>query len=171
METLTVLLTIWVMNSPTTGEFPAQRPVTWSFDVFFDLRLYICLSKQSWGWWFETPSRPLWRDCDVNEKKMVPQLKWRVLSVIGTNWNSNFHVYHRIAFPLYLQVSMGKLYRCYNYKDNIVLVAIPCIGIFWKWFQPNLSWTIWVNLLCKICPTCLKKKMTDTIKFIRRLSV
>ena len=21
------------------GEFPAQRPVTWSFDVFFDLRL------------------------------------------------------------------------------------------------------------------------------------
>ena len=22
-----------------TGEFPAQRPVTWSFDVFFDLRL------------------------------------------------------------------------------------------------------------------------------------
>ena len=43
------------------GEFPAQRPVTRSFDVFFDLHLNKRLSKQSWGWWFETLSRPLWR--------------------------------------------------------------------------------------------------------------
>ena len=42
------------------GEFPAQRPVTRSFDVFFDLRLNKRLSKQSWGWWFETLSRSLW---------------------------------------------------------------------------------------------------------------
>ena len=28
---------------------------------FFDLRLDKRLSKQSWGWWFETLSRPLWR--------------------------------------------------------------------------------------------------------------
>ena len=34
------------------GEFPTQRPVTRSFDVFFDLRLNKRLSKQSWGWWF-----------------------------------------------------------------------------------------------------------------------
>ena len=47
-------------NSPVTGEFPAQRPVTRSFDVFFDLRLNKRSSKQSWGWWFGTPSRPLW---------------------------------------------------------------------------------------------------------------
>ena len=43
------------------AEFPAQRPVKQSFDVFFDLRLNKGLSKQSWGWWFETLSRPLWR--------------------------------------------------------------------------------------------------------------
>ena len=43
------------------GEFPTQRPVTRSFDVFFDLRLNKPLSKQSWGWWFETSSRSLWR--------------------------------------------------------------------------------------------------------------
>ena len=40
---------------------PHKRPVTWSFDVFFDLRLNKRLSKQSWGWWFETLSRSLWR--------------------------------------------------------------------------------------------------------------
>ena len=44
--------------------FPAQRPVTRSFDVFFDLRLNKRLWKQSWGRWFETLSRPLWRRCN-----------------------------------------------------------------------------------------------------------
>ena len=34
-----------------TGDFPAQRPVTRIFGVFFDLRLNERLSKQSWGWW------------------------------------------------------------------------------------------------------------------------
>ena len=43
-------------NSPAPGEFPAQRPVTRGFDVFFDLRVNKWLSKQSWGWWFDTPS-------------------------------------------------------------------------------------------------------------------
>ena len=46
------------------GEFPAQRPVTRSFNVFFDLRLNKRLSEQSWGWWLETLSRPLWRHCN-----------------------------------------------------------------------------------------------------------
>ena len=39
METFSALLAICVGNSPVTGEFPAQRPVVQSFDVFFDLRL------------------------------------------------------------------------------------------------------------------------------------
>ena len=61
METFSVLLAICGGNSPVTGEFPSQRPVTRSFDVFFDLHLNKRLSKQSWGWWLETPSRPLRR--------------------------------------------------------------------------------------------------------------
>ena len=52
-------------NSPAIGELPAQRPVTRSFDVSFDLRLNERLSQQSWGLWFETPSRWLWRNCNV----------------------------------------------------------------------------------------------------------
>ena len=61
METFSALLAICVGNSPVPGEFPAQRPVTRSFDVFFDLRQIKRLNKQSWGWWFETLSRPVWR--------------------------------------------------------------------------------------------------------------
>ena len=61
METFSALLAICAGNSPVSGEFPAQRPVTRSFDVFFDLCPNKQLSKQSWGWWFETPSGSLWR--------------------------------------------------------------------------------------------------------------
>ena len=52
-------------NSPFTGEFPTKWPVARGIDVFFDLRMNKRLSKQSWGWWFEAPSRPLWRHCNV----------------------------------------------------------------------------------------------------------
>ena len=54
---------------------PTQRLVTWSFDVFFDLRLNKRLSKQPGGWWFETPSWLLWRQCNGNNN--VP-LHWRI---------------------------------------------------------------------------------------------
>ena len=57
--------TFSALHSPVTGEFPAQRPVTRSFDVFFDLCKNERLNKQGWGWWFETPSGPLWRHCSV----------------------------------------------------------------------------------------------------------
>ena len=43
------------------GEIPTQRPVTRSFDVFFDRRLNKRLSKQPRGWWLETLSCSLWR--------------------------------------------------------------------------------------------------------------
>ena len=61
METFSALQALCGWNSPVTGEFPAQSPVTRSFDVFFDLCLNKRLSKQSWRCWFETPSRSLWR--------------------------------------------------------------------------------------------------------------
>ena len=61
MEAFSALLAIFAGNSPAPGEFPTQRPVTRSFDVYFDLLPNKRLSKQSWGWWFGMPSRPLWR--------------------------------------------------------------------------------------------------------------
>ena len=65
MKTFPALLALCAGNSPVSGEFPAQRPVTRSFDVFFDMRLIKRLSKHSRGWWFETLSRPLCRHCNV----------------------------------------------------------------------------------------------------------
>ena len=47
METFSALLAFCVGNSPATGEFPSQRPVTRGFDVFSDLRLNKRLCKHS----------------------------------------------------------------------------------------------------------------------------
>ena len=63
------VLAICAGNSPVPGEFPAQRPVTRSFDVFFDLRLNKRLKKQSWDWWFETLSR----HCNEKWQDLLPQ--------------------------------------------------------------------------------------------------
>ena len=78
-------------NSPVPGQFPAQRPVKRSFDVFFDLRLNKRLSKQSWGWWFETLSCPLWRHCNVVRAllwfvtgRFYPKLWWLLHKHPGT---------------------------------------------------------------------------------------
>ena len=46
METFSALVALCAGNSLVTGEFPAQSPVTRSFDVFFDLHLNKELSKQ-----------------------------------------------------------------------------------------------------------------------------
>ena len=67
METFSALLAICAGNSPVPGEFPTQRPVTRSFDVYFDLRPNKRLSKQLWGWWFETLFRPLWRHRNAHQ--------------------------------------------------------------------------------------------------------
>ena len=67
----------WEVTGP--GEFPTHRSVTRSFDVFIDLRLNKRLSKQPWGWWFETLALSLWRQCNVSYIK---------IAIIG--WISNY---------------------------------------------------------------------------------
>ena len=77
MEAFSALLAICAGNSPVPGEFPTQRPVTQSFEVFFDLHLNKQLSKQSWGWWLEMLSRPLWRhrnETKYNHSKLTLML-------------------------------------------------------------------------------------------------
>ena len=64
METFSALLALCAGNSPVAREFPSQRPVTRSFDVYFDLHLNKRLSKQSIRRLFDKPSYLLWRQCN-----------------------------------------------------------------------------------------------------------
>ena len=93
METISALLALCAGNSPVTGGFPAQRPVTRSFHVFCDLHLNKRLSKQSWGWWFETLSRPLWRHRNDIVKEVTEHTAGRFASLMAHNVAIH-HMYH-----------------------------------------------------------------------------
>ena len=86
METFSALLTFCAEHSSVHGEFYAQRSVTRSFDVFFDLHLNKQLSKQWWGWWFETPSSSLWRQCNGEFEREGPcPAKVKATTMMGAN--------------------------------------------------------------------------------------
>ena len=59
---------IFRVTDPLCGKFTGHQWIALtkaSNDVFFELCLNKRLSKQSWGWWFETPLCPLWRHRNV----------------------------------------------------------------------------------------------------------
>ena len=93
------------------GEFPTQRPVTWSFDVYFDLRPNKRLSKQSWGWWFETLSSPLWRHRNENLSKSNVWL--------GGVWVGRLHELKKVIFRVSHTMFARKVW--YVCKTNFLL--------------------------------------------------
>ena len=80
METFFALLALCAKNSPVTGEFPPQRPVTRSFDVFFYLHQIKRLSEQSWGWWLRR------HRAQYDDNIMYWPLSWRDITVFGSFW-------------------------------------------------------------------------------------
>ena len=96
------------------GEFPTQRPVTRSFDVFFDLRLNKRLSKQPWGWWFETLSWSLWRHGNVLKSWHVHAYRTTVRELWGrssADFLQNYPHKELImwSFDVFLPANLNKL--------------------------------------------------------------
>ena len=121
METFSALLALYAGNSPVPGEFPSQRPVTRSFQVFFDLCLNKRLSKQSWGWWLKTPSRSLWRQCNGLRSSLLRSYLAKNVTLVG--WilgNKNV-----ASKKLHLKIPFAKfqLFCCY------IIVSIEYIVI------------------------------------------
>ena len=90
-------------NPPVTGGFPSQRPVTQSFDVFFELCVNKRWNKQSRCRWFETPSHSLWRHCNVTVKSQYAAVFffWVATIDMPQHWVTflikkifRFHLYH-----------------------------------------------------------------------------
>ena len=71
METFSALLARCARNCPVTGEFSSQRPVTRSFDVFFDLPMTKRLSKRG-----ADDLRRYRLNYDVIVMDIPPQLTW-----------------------------------------------------------------------------------------------
>ena len=133
------------------GEFPTQRPVTRSFDVFFDLRLNKRLSKQPWGWWFETPSWSLWRHCNVLIRNKDRQQIRLNVPAITCRWDQNTE-------PLMLWSTLGTLSGNPLKRTFLWGLQFDCISIIqvtqegrdgtfhWKHtFPPAGSWKWFVR--------------------------
>ena len=149
-ETVSALLAICAGNSPFTSEFPAQRPVTRSFYVFFDLRLNKRLSIQSWGWWFETPPRPLWRHCNVIANSDKPFLKiWPI------NLNAEKHT-RGIEFLQYLNtIARGGLgeYSYQVFRDWVITShSIVQTKNVWKSVPQSWPWVKVVGISSSTLP-------------------
>ena len=124
METFSALLAICAGNSPVPGEFPTQRPVTRSFDVFFDLHPNKRLSKQWWGWWFETPPCPLWRH--RNDLKLMFHKRYNPM--IPVPWCE----YKRdILLQLYFHVLAKGVLLMVNHLTHYICVFI-CADIIYN---------------------------------------
>ena len=108
---------IFRVTGPLWGEFTGDRwiPLTKASDAelwcFLDLRLNKRLNKQSWGWWFETPTCSLWRHCNV-----VPSwASYRISMVInlkkikGVIRGYNMTVLMRGIHTISLQITLSSL--------------------------------------------------------------
>ena len=150
MEIFSALLAICAGNSPVSGEFAAQRPVTRSFDIFFDLRPNKRLSKQSWGWWFETLSFPLWRQCNRPALDNISiavlelcriftkyiRLPKEISSKRITRW-----LIEKLVPQCWYQLSIMKHLLIYLFR-NIYIYIWYCIVEAWEWtndFIPRLT--------------------------------
>ena len=130
MEAFSALLTLCMGNSPVTGEFPSQRPVTRSFDVFADLHLSERLSKQSRRRWFEKLSRSLWRHCNVTRSYLVHQLR-----CISAQSFCRIRFDNTLLYNMILLVKINDL-EIAKYTSNIVLKAMLW-SVFWEWCEKN----------------------------------
>ena len=75
------------METISTGGFPSQRASNAGFDIFFDISLNKRLNKQTRRWWFETPSRSLWRRCNDVRNSHIGDHTYPV----DAQRNDNFH--------------------------------------------------------------------------------
>ena len=116
IEPFSALLALCAGNSPVTGEFPAQRPVTLNFDVVFGLRLNKRLSKQSRSCCFVKPSRPVWRHCNA---------KLTLLNGQYQSYKSN----EIILFGIFINTKHGDCTISQHYEDTYSLKY----SIYWNW--------------------------------------
>ena len=104
------------------GEFtshrwiPPQRPVTWSFDIFFDLRVNKPLSKQSWGWGFEMLLRPLWSHSNA------------YTSMHGLEWWTDYAITRGLFWCLFPDWRSNKVTWWRHQMETFSALLALCVG-------------------------------------------
>ena len=126
-RTFSALLALCVGNSPVNGEFPSRRPVTRSFDVFFDLRQNIRFNKQSRHRWFKTPSRSLWRHCNDKETWIQILVTVQGLSFFGCVLVKSHQIILCSGTVEFLLLMSLECYNSLNLESNFSSCGFPFI--------------------------------------------
>ena len=139
MDTFSALLAICAGNSP----------VMWSFDVFLDLRLNKRLSKQAWGWWFETPSCSLWRHC--NDGFCTPRVS--NAEKVSMSWRSLVSS----LFPIVVEVDAGgwssMWYRIQSSHWGYDLIFLAATKQLYEWYFLSVCPSVRLSVCPSVCPS------------------
>ena len=133
METFSALLAFCAGNSPVHGEFPIQRPVTRSFDVFFDLR---------WirSWVNNREAGDLRRQ--QAHYDVIDMILWFLFNYsVGGCGRMNTNLYIIMIFVLCLHAYMNRYISFYNeagpstLKSRKTVVCMFLWAVVWVWTQ------------------------------------
>ena len=164
---------IFRVTGPLCGEFTGARwiPRTKASDaelcVFFDLRLNKRLSKQSWGWWFETQSGSLWRHCK------------ECSFMLTTNPQQSFMFMRRIFSRLCQKYPYQSIYRLGNNQSVTqvweLMGALPRISREVKLIPDNMKLRLIsdldiepVSLAFQVLDLNIRGARTDSVYHIRK---
>ena len=108
---------------------PSQRPVTRSFEVFFDQHLNKGLSKPSRRRWFKTPSRSLWRHCNgpssichaVTSGHDIERVRWIFFSHLPLNGERE----NTVKIHIYFLITNQHL----THRDQVTRVCVAKLTI------------------------------------------
>ena len=106
------------VNSPHKGQWP------WTSLFSLIGALNKRLSKQPWGWWFETPSRSLWRHCNDTSPHIMHWSLFKVdlvlLAALTPLWfNSSYRKILAKSMWMKNNWKQQTLYNSYSYRHEL----------------------------------------------------
>ena len=145
---------IFRVTGPLCGEFTGHRwiPHTKASDAelwfFFYLRLNKRLSKKSWGWWLNTPSRSLWRNCNVPIHALNPKLVGLSMLIKEAPYRQSIGSKGIKCYTKIGSISTGRPFP--QYLKQIHFKTVLCFSMAWCFNHTTEQNLIWLRLLTYI---------------------
>ena len=163
-----------IHRPPVNSTHKGQWRGAWMFSLICALNKQ--LSKQSWGWWFETPTRSLWRHCNVSLVFTV----WRQPAEENTRsqllWHSILHFHPRTDHRWQTAGSELSLWTTTTRREKIraTLVRRELLSPWMftdisKWKKSSvilcknshLSWPLNLGIIYRSCESTFKCEVNE----------
>ena len=125
---------IFCVTGPLCREFNGHRRGALMFSVICAWKKR--LSKQSWRWWFERPSSPLWRHCNANVLLQVRTGHLKKYAhgycFVEVWYRSVLSIHMSVRFTVCLR-SCGEALLVWTFDETVTT------NLFFDWRK----WTVW----------------------------